>query len=176
MFPLAPLSFPSANDLRLQGAYILATLTQGAACQARSALGKVAHAHLGRTRPNALISSTKSDNLSQRRRYTSTQKTGSTLNSADKLRSDVIHRIGRKDRGIRRIRRRMALNEREKCEGNRANCGNFGEKHGKDIQNGLSEEGKHRTSRTQTSVLLHQNIGGFAQRSPMFCIFQRRNA
>lgn len=94
------------------------------------------------------------------------------LNSADKIRSDFMHRIGRKDRGIRRTRRRKALNEREKSEGNRANCGNFGEKHGKDVQNGLSEEGKHRTSRAQTSELLHRNIGGFAQRSPMFCLFQ----
>lgn len=98
------------------------------------------------------------------------------LNSADKIRSDFMHRIGRKDRGIRRTRRRKALNEREKSEGNRANCGNFGEKHGKDVQNGLSEEGKHRTSRAQTSELLHRNIGGFAQRSPMFCLFQWKNA
>ena len=76
------------------------------------------------------------------------------LNSADKIRSDFILRIGRKDCGKRPIGRRMALNKREKCEENRANCGNFGEKHGKDIQNGLSEEGKHRTSRAQTSELL----------------------
>ena len=98
------------------------------------------------------------------------------LNSADKIRSDFILRIGRKDCGKRPIGRRMALNKREKCEENRANCGNFGEKHGKDIQNGLSEEGKHRTSRAQTSELLHRNIGGFAQRSPMFCLFQWKNA
>ena len=61
-------------------------------------------------------------------------------------------------------------------EDGRGKHGKVREKHGSPPKNGPSEGTKHRTFRAQTSELLHRNIGGFAQRSPMFCLFQWKNA
>ena len=61
-------------------------------------------------------------------------------------------------------------------EDDRANTAKSGKNMEAPPKNGPSEGAKHRTFRAQTSELLHRNIGGFAQRSPMFCLFQWKNA